>query len=251
MSHTHNVNRLLAALDPVAYRRLEPELERVRVARREVLFEPGERIRHVFFPESAVLVMVTLMENGDSIESGTVGREGAMWVSAIFGAPTMPCQTMVAIDGDVLKIDVGYLEREVNRDRNFRDVLSHYSHALLIHSMRATACNGLHSVAQRCARWILTTLDRVDPTDRFSITQEFLADLLGSARPTVTEIVNDMARSGAIRLNRGVITVGDRAELERTACECYEVIKAQFRLIGVKGPENLRAPADDWSTQTP
>lgn len=176
--------------------------------------------------------MVTLMANGDSIESGTVGREGAMWISAIFGAPTMPCQTMVAIDGAALKIDVEYLEQEVNRDRRFRDLLSHYSHALLIHSMRSTACNGLHSIAQRCARWILTPLDRVDPADRFSITQEFLADLLGASRPTVSDIVNDFARGGSIQLDRGIITIADRRGLERTTCECYEVIKAQFALLG-------------------
>jgi CRP-like cAMP-binding protein len=234
MVHTRNVNKLLRGLEPDAYRRLAPGLESVTLTQKEVLFQPGQHIRHVFFPETAVLVMVTLMENGDSIESGTVGREGAMWVSAIFGAPTMPCQTMVAIEGEALKIDVEDLEREVNSDQGFRDLLSHYSHALLIHSMRATACNGLHTVAQRCARWMLTTLDRVNPVERFSITQEFLADLLGASRPTVTDIVNEFARNGAIRLERGVITVADRSELERTTCECYEVIKAQFDLIGVR-----------------
>jgi CRP-like cAMP-binding protein len=228
MVHTRTENKLLTALAPEAFGRLRPALEHATLNRKDVLFEPGERIRHVFFPQTAVLVMLTLMENGDSIESGTVGREGAMWISAIFGAPTMPCQTMVAIDGDALKIDVEDLEREVNRDRQFRDLLSHYSHALLIHSMRSTACNGLHSVAQRCARWLLTTLDRVDPADRFSITQEFLADLLGASRPTVTDIVNDFARDGSIHLDRGVITIADRRRLERTTCECYEIIKAQF-----------------------
>jgi CRP-like cAMP-binding protein len=225
-------NKLLSALDTAALGRLESALQPAVLSRKQVLFKPGEHIRHVFFPETAVLVMVTLMANGDSIESGTVGREGAMWISAIFGAPTMPCQTMVAIDGDALKIDVGYLEHEVNRDRKFRDLLSHYSHALLIHSMRSTACNGLHSVAQRCARWILTTLDRVEPAHRFSITQEFLADLLGASRPTVTDIVNDFAEEGSIHLDRGTITIADRRLLERTACECYEVIKAQFAVLG-------------------
>ncbi|MBI4485151.1 MAG: Crp/Fnr family transcriptional regulator [Acidobacteria bacterium] len=155
-----------------------------------------------------------------------------MWISAIFGAPTMPCQTMVAIEGSALKIAVEDLEREVNRDRQLRDLFSHYSHALLIHSMRSTACNGLHTLTQRCARWILTTLDRVEPAERFSITQEFLAGLLGSSRPTLTEVVHSLAQAGAIRLNRGVITVADRRALERAVCECYEIIKEQFADVG-------------------
>src|SRR6266540_5023160 len=110
MARMRTQNKLLSALDADAFGRLQAVLQPATVNRGEVLFQPGEHIRHVFFPETAVLVMVTLMANGDSIESGTVGREGAMWISAIFGAPTMPCQTMVAIDGAALKIDVEYLE---------------------------------------------------------------------------------------------------------------------------------------------
>lgn len=232
MVSTRTANKLLAALDAPIYQRLLPHLEPVTLHQKQVLFEPGAHIRHVYFPETATIVLVTLMKNGDSIESGTVGREGATWISAIFGAPTMPCQTMISGEGEAQRIDVEYLEPAVNESHQVRNLFSHYSHALLIHSMRAGACNGLHSVHQRCARWMLTTLDRVEPSDRFAITQEFLAYLLGVSRPSVTQVMNDLSEQGGIRLNRGVITVTDRQRLEDVACECYDVIKEQFAHIG-------------------
>ena len=224
-------NKLLAAIDRDAFQRLLPHLEPVTLKRKQVLYEPGDHIRHVYFPETAVIVLVTIMKNGETIESSTVGREGATWISAVFGAPTMPCQTMVAIEGDALRIDVEPLEREIGQNEQVRDLLGHYSHALLIHAMRSTACNGLHTLDQRCARWILTTVDRVEPNDRLAITHDFLAYLLGASRQTVTMLMNDFAQKGYIDIDRGSITV-HRTRLERAACECYTIIKKQFAKIG-------------------
>jgi CRP-like cAMP-binding protein len=245
MVTTRSGNTLLAALDDQILQHLLPHLEPVALHQKQVLFEPGEHIRHVYFPDTATIALVTLMNNGDSIESGTVGREGATWISAIFGSPTMPCQTMIAVEGDAHRIDVEHLERAVNESRRVRDLFSHYSHALLIHSMRAGACNGLHTIHQRCARWMLTTLDRVEPIDRFAITQEFLAYLLGASRPTITQVMNDFSEQGAIRLNRGVITVTDRRRLESVTCECYDVIKEQFAHVGKMGTAASGAAAPD------
>lgn len=228
------MNKLLGAIDAAAFARLSPALDHVHIEHKQVLYRPGEKIRHVYFPESGVLVLVTVMENGASIESATVGREGATWISAISGAPTMPCQTMVAIDGVAFKLPVEALEAEVNRNRDLRDTLSHYSHALLIDTLRSTACNGLHTIEQRLARWILTTLDRIEPEGRFAITHEFLGYLLGTARPTVTVTVNDLMDAGYLESQRGLITVANRDGLERIVCECYGVIRENFRNLLAK-----------------
>jgi CRP-like cAMP-binding protein len=231
MVEIRTTNKLLSALDRYTFQRLLPYLEPVTLKRKQVLYEPGDHIRNVYFPETAVIVLVTIMANGETIESATVGREGVTWISAIFGAPTMPCQTVVAIEGDALKMEVERLEPEVGQNQQLRDLLGHYSHALLIHSMRSTACNGLHTLDQRCARWLLTTLDRVEPNDRLSITHDFVAYLLGASRQTITTLMNDFAQKDYIDIDRGSITV-HRARLERAACECYAIIKEQFAKIG-------------------
>ena len=224
-------NKVLAALEPGTFQRLLPHLEPVSLKRKQILYEPDAEIRHIHFPETCVIVLVTMMRGGETIESATVGREGATWMPALFGATTMPCQTMVAIDGDGLKIEVDLLKREISRNDHLHDLLSRYSNALLIHAMRSTACNGVHTLDQRCARWILTTLDRVEPNERFSITHDFLAYLLGASRQTVTTLMNEFDKRGYIKSDRGSITVPERTRLERATCECYSVIKEQFAKV--------------------
>jgi CRP-like cAMP-binding protein len=224
-------NKVLAALEPATFQRLLPHLEPVGLKRKQVLYEPDAEIRHIYFPETSVIVLVTMMQSGETIESATVGREGATWIPALSGGTTMPCQTMVAIDGDALRIDVDVLKREVNQNEHLRDLLTRYSNALLIHTVRSTACNGVHTLDQRCARWILTTLDRVEPNERFSITHDFLAYLLGASRQTVTTLINEFEKKGFIESDRGSITVPERTRLERAACECYGVIKEQFAKV--------------------
>lgn len=231
MVQIRTANKVLAALEPATFQRLLPQLEPVGLRRKQVLYEPDAEIRHIYFPETCVIVLVTMMQSGETIESATVGREGATWTPALTGATTMPCQTMVAIDGDALRVEVDLLKGELNHNEHFRDLLSRYSNALLIHAVRSTACNGVHTLDQRCARWILTTLDRVEPNERFSITHDFLAYLLGASRQTVTTLINEFGKRGYIESDRGSITVPERARLERAACECYTVIKEQFAKV--------------------
>ena len=113
----------------------------------------------------------------------------------------------------------------------FRDILTQYSHALLIHSMRMTGCTGLHTLEQRCSRWILTTLDRVSE-DRFSITHEFLAMLLGASRPSVSAVIEDFQRQGMLKIHRGSVVIGERDRLVGVACDCYEVIRRNYEQVG-------------------
>jgi CRP-like cAMP-binding protein len=188
-SKRQSVNQLLNSLAPAAFERLAKKLTRVTLRTKQVVYKPNEPIECVLFPENAVVCLMTLMSNGDTIEASTVGREGASWISASVGAPSMPCETIVVIEGTALSLPIADLDRELKENGHFRDVLTEYSHALLIASMRTSACNGLHGLQERCARWILMTLDRVD-SDRFAVTKEFLAQLLGTNRPTVSVLVS-------------------------------------------------------------
>jgi CRP-like cAMP-binding protein len=224
-------NKLIRALADPAYRRLAHKLQPTALTAKQVLYRPNEPIHAVYFPENSVICQMTVMKNGDTLETATVGLEGASWISASIGAPSMPCETIVAIGGDAHALGIDDLDREMQENEPFRDVLTQYSHALLIHSMRLTGCTGLHSLEQRCARWILTTLDRVD-ADRFAITHDFLAMLLGASRPSISLVIEQFESRGALHVQRGRLLLGDREVLVRASCDCYEVIRDNYRQVG-------------------
>src|SRR4029077_157455 len=226
-----SVNHLLNSLDPAAFERVAKKLKRVKLRTKEIVYKPNEPIDHVLFPENAVLCLMTVMSNGDTIEAATVGREGASWISASVGAPSMPCETIVVIEGTALRLPIADLNRELKENGHFRDVLTEYSHALLIASMRTSACNGLHGLQERCARWILMTLDRTD-TDRFHVTKEFLAQLLGTNRPTVSVLVSVFEKAGILKVDGRWVTLANRNRLKEAACECYDIIRANYDAVG-------------------
>lgn len=228
-------NKLLRLLKPPAYERLAPKLKPTILHAKQVLYRPNEPIHTIYFPDNAVICQMTVMRDGETLETGTVGLEGASWISASIGAPSMPCETIVAIGGDAHALDIGDLDLEMRENEHFRDVLTQYSHALLIHSMRMTGCTGLHTLEQRCARWILTTLDRV-PEDRFSITHEFLAMLLGASRPAVSVVIEDFQRGGMLSLESGRVLMGDRERLLSVSCDCYDVIRRNYEQVGRRVP---------------
>jgi CRP-like cAMP-binding protein len=229
--HVRPENRLLHALREDAYQRVAPKLRPAALHAKQILYRPNQAIREVYFPSSAVISQMTVMKNGDTLETATVGREGASWISASIGAPSMPCETIVVIGGDALALSVEDLDEEMKDNEHFRDLLTQYSHALLIHSMRMTGCTGLHSLPERCARWMLTTLDRV-PENRFSVTHEFLSMLLGSSRPSVSVVIEDFEKRGMLTPERGRVLVGNRERLLEVTCDCYEVIKQNYAQVG-------------------
>jgi CRP-like cAMP-binding protein len=224
-------NLLLRVLTQEAYDRLAPKLKPVTLHAQQVLYHPNQPIEAVYFPENAVICQMTVMANGDTMETATVGFEGASWISAHIGAQSMPCETIVAIGGNALTLDVHDLSHELADNEHFADVLTTYSHALLIHCMRLAGCAGLHSLEQRCARWILTAVDRVG-SDRFSVTHDFLAMMLGCRRPSVSTVVEKFEREGLVKMTRGVIILADREALARVACECYAIIKENYEQVG-------------------
>jgi CRP-like cAMP-binding protein len=224
-------NKLLRLLEPPAFQRLAPKLKAATLHTKQILYHPNQAIDIIYFPENAVICQMTVMKDGETLETGTVGLEGASWISASIGAPSMPCETIVAIGGAAHALGIDDLDLEMRENEPFRDVLTQYSHALLIHSMRLTGCTGLHTLEQRCARWILTTLDRVTE-GRFTITHEFLAMLLGTSRPSVSIVIEDFQHRGMLKVERGRVLIGDRTRLLSVSCDCYEVIKSNYEQVG-------------------
>lgn len=224
------LNSLLSTLDADGRNRFLSKMRLVELEAKQVLYRPDQRISEIYFPEDSVIAMLTVMENGATIESATVGREGASWISASFRSPTMPCQTMVAIAGQAYRVPAEVVEQEIRHNGEFHDTLSHYSHVLLVQTLRSTACNGLHTLEQRASRWMLLTLDRTD-LDHFVVTHEFLASLLGVQRPGVSQLVERFAARGILEIKRGSIRVANREKLRRMSCECYEIMKRQFATI--------------------
>jgi CRP-like cAMP-binding protein len=203
-------------------------LEPVHLDARQVLYAPVQHIREIYFPESCVVAMMTVMTDGSTIEAATVGREGASWISASLKSQRMPCETIVAITGRAHKVSSHIVEREIQENGRFHDALSEYAHALLIQTLRSAACNALHSIEQRCSRWMLMTLDRTDE-DSFAITHEFLASLLGVRRTSVSQLVERLAEDGTLDISRGQIRVADRRKLQRITCECYGIVKQYYQ----------------------
>ena len=230
MSGARPANRLLQVLKPAAYDRLSSKLHSVALSAKQILYKADQRIDRVYFPETAVISQLAVMSNGDTLETATVGLEGASWISARIGAPSMPCETVVVIGGEARTILIDDLSREMEENEHFADVLTRYSHALLVHSLRMTGCTGLHTLEQRCARWMLTTLDRVS-ADRFSATHEFLATLLGCSRPSASLIIEDFQHRGILQVERGRIIVVNRDALAEVSCECYEIIRNTYAQV--------------------
>jgi CRP-like cAMP-binding protein len=232
---SHGENQLMRHLDGEVMDRLYSKLTKVSLEPQQVLYHAEQPISDIYFPDTAVLCMLTIMRDGRSVESATVGNEGASWVSASLGAPTMPCQTMVAVGGKARRIHAKDVETEIRRNGLFHDLVSEYSHALLITSLRTGACNAIHSLTQRCARWMLGALDR-SASEQLVITHEFLAALLGCSRSVMTGTLGELENRGSIRTGRGKIEVIDPHVLRDAACECYSMLHDNF--------ETLRERAD-------
>jgi CRP-like cAMP-binding protein len=225
-------NRLLARLPPAEYQRLLPRLKLVPLELKHVLYEAGSAIDYAYFPNRGVVSALTVMEDGRAIEVATVGDEGMAGLPLLVGAKTTPNRVIVQVSGDAMRMGANVLMEEVSRDTPLRRLLVLYHSAFQVQVSQAVACNGLHSVHQRCCRWLLMTQDRAH-SDVFPMTHEFLAEMLGVRRSTVSEVLEPFQKKGLIRYNRGKCTVLDREGLKAGSCECYRRINEQFaRLFG-------------------
>jgi CRP-like cAMP-binding protein len=227
-------NQLLAAMPPKGFKVLEDDLEHVPLTLKKVLHERGRDITHVYFPTDGVVSMINEPGPAESVEIATIGREGMVGVPVILGAAAMPSVVFVQVPGEALRIKTASLVAAMNRDGDLRQLLLRYVLALMNQIAHSASCNRLHEVQERCARWLLLTHDRVSG-DSFPLTQEFLAQMLGVHRPTVSVAAGMLQKAGLIEYVRGTITIVDRKGLEAASCRCYKLITQEYdRLLNNK-----------------
>ncbi|MGB7926095.1 MAG: Crp/Fnr family transcriptional regulator [Pyrinomonadaceae bacterium] len=220
-------NRILAALPSEDYERLAAQLAPVEMAHGELFYEAGQRIKYVYFPNNLMTSLVSQMADGENVEVGVIGFEGMVGISVALGMERAPHETMAQIPGHALRLEAGVLMDEFNRGGMLQRLLLRYTHTLMIQMGQSAACNRLHTIEERLARWLLMCHDRVEGDD-LALTQEFISMMLGVRRAGITNAAVALQAEGFIKYRRGHITVIDRPALEEFACECYAVIKADF-----------------------
>jgi CRP-like cAMP-binding protein len=232
-------NRLLAQLPRTESRRLRSHLEVVSLSFKQVLYEPGEPAGQLYFPTRGVIALLAVMQDGTSVEVASVGREGMVGLAALLGDRTSSHRVLVQFPGDALRLRADVLDDWASRGDSLAQRLSCYIDNFLAHVAQMAACNALHSLEQRCCRWLLMTRDRLGD-DEFFLTHRFLAQMLGVRRAGVTEVAGSLQRKGLIRYRRGKVAIVDRPGLIKTSCECCRAI--QNMLAIEKGPILPRHP---------
>jgi CRP-like cAMP-binding protein len=223
-------NRLLDALSPRTLAGLQPHFETVPLETNKVLHQPGAKADYVFFPTSGVISIIVMTADGAAVETAMAGKEGMFSVSVVLEDDCPSQKALVQLGGSAIRMRSSQIEQAVAEDAEVRRVLLRYAQAILTTSAQAAACNRLHQLEQRCARWLLSARDRAE-SDTFHITHEFLATMLGVRRPGVTVAVQNFRDSGLIAYSHGTMSVLDRAGLEKASCECYQVIQDEFRRL--------------------
>ena len=223
-------NRLLHALPADDCHRLVPELEPVSHRLREFLIEPNQPLRFVYFPLAGIYSLVTAARNGALVEVATVGKEGMIGLPAFLGTETSTMMVFAQVPATAVRLPARTLRAETRDATALRTILQRYTQALFTHLAQSVLCNRIHPIRQRCARWLLMTHDRVE-VQPFPLTHEFLSQMLGVRRASVTEVVGALQDAGLIRYRQGQMTVLDRDGLERAACECYGIIAAEYERL--------------------
>jgi CRP-like cAMP-binding protein len=225
--HNPNRNHLLAALPAAEFGRLAPYLEPVAMRLGETIYEPGERLQHVYFPTTAIVSLLYIMESGASAEMAGVGNEGVLGISLFMGGETTPSSAVVQTAGHCYRLEARLLKEEFNRAALVQKLLLRYTQALVTQMTQTAACNRHHSIEQQLCRWLLLTLDRL-PSTELIMTHELVAGAFGVRRESITEAAGNLQRAGLIGYRRGHISVLERSGLEAGACECYAVVKKEF-----------------------
>ena len=225
-------NRLLAGLTSEELKRLHPHLEQVSLSHGQVIILPDEPIEFVYFPLNSLLSLVTLMEDGSTVEASSIGCEGMGGLPILLDAGTTPMRTLTQIPGKAVRIKAKIIKQEFDRGGALQKLLYRYIHTIIVIGSQSAACNRLHHIEARLCRWLLMSSDGVGST-QLPLTQEFLATMLGVRRAGVTEAASQLQSKGLIRYQRGYIQIIDTKSLETAACECYGIVKAEYdRLFG-------------------
>jgi CRP-like cAMP-binding protein len=220
-------NLLLAALPPAEWHRWQPMLEPVELPLGQVLYEPGRTLSHVYFPTTAIVSLLYVMEDGASAEIAVVGFEGIVGISLFMGGGSTPSRAVVQSAGLGYRLTAEVMKQEFNRAGPVLHLLLRYTQALITQMAQTAVCNRHHSLDRQLCRWLLLSLDRLDGNE-LSMTQELIANMLGVRREGVTEAALKLQKAGLIRYSRGRITVLDRPGLEERTCECYAVVKKEY-----------------------
>ena len=223
----HRQNRLLTALPGAVRDRWLSHLELVELPLGDVVYESGAALSHVYFPTTAIISLLYVMENGESAEIAVVGNEGIVGVSLFMGGNSTPSRAVVQSAGTGLRLQAKILEEEFNQGGPVLHLLLSYTQALLTQMAQTAVCNRHHSLDQQLCRWLLLSLDRLE-TNELVMTQELIANMLGVRREGVTESASRLQSAGLIRYARGRISVLDRVGLEKRTCECYAVVKKEY-----------------------
>ena len=220
-------NRLLARLAPDDRARLVRATQAVQLRTGQELIPAGAPVEVIHFPDTAVASVVATMHDGMPVEVATIGVEGFVGLAAFLGTESLPMTVLVQVPGDAHRMDVALFRQAVESTPRLAALIHRYIQGLVVQIAQTVACNRLHPVLERTARWLLQTSDRVG-RDEFRLTQEFLATMLGVHRPSVTVAAGKLQRAGCIRYHRGMVRITDRRGLEDVACECYGIIRAEF-----------------------
>jgi CRP-like cAMP-binding protein len=221
-------NRLLASLPNNEYRRLLPKLETVSLALKQRLYESLGAIDYVYFPLNGVVSIVAFMKDGTGIEVASVGNDGMVGLPVFLGAEKTPLVAFQQIAGESMRMRSDTFRKEIKRNSRFAAILDLYTQSLMVQIAQGNACNRAHSIAQRCARWLLMTHDRMERRQQFPITQEFLGQMLGVRRASVSEVCLALKKNNLIDYKRGIMNILNRKGLENRTCECYWVIRREI-----------------------
>jgi CRP-like cAMP-binding protein len=228
-------NRILNALTSPEYDSLSPHLDPINLSTGEVLYHPEQPITHVYFPNRGTVSLVSMFEDGASVEVGMVGNEGMFGVCVFLGSVSTPIEAVVQLPGDGMRMRADVLKREFQKGGQLQDLLLRYTQLFITQIAQTAACNRVHAVEGRLAKWLLMCQDRANSKD-LALTHEFIATMLGARRAGISEAANQLRSEGLINYRRGHVTVTDRDGLEAASCECYPLMKKEFgRLVGGNG----------------
>lgn len=220
-------NRLLNTLSSKLHESLSPHLQAVTLERGQCIYEPNQAITDLYFPLSCVISMIITMNDGRTAEAGILGSREMVGINAFLGDKTTQATYIAQIPGDALKIDVNIMIEKTNRNEEMRQILLRYVQVFIAQISQTAACNNLHSVEQRLARWLLEVQDRIQQKN-LKLTQEFVAEMLGARRSRVTQTAQKLQEKELIRYHRGNIEILDLPQLEAASCECFRTIKQQY-----------------------
>jgi CRP-like cAMP-binding protein len=220
-------NRLIAALPDAEWQRWLPHLEQVEMPLGQVLYESGDTLSHVYFPTTAIVSLLYVMESGASAEIAVAGNEGLVGISLFMGGESTPSRAVVQSSGHGFRLIAQVVKEEFNRAGPVMHLLLRYTQALITQMAQTAVCNRHHSLDQQLCRWLLLSLDRLQG-NRLDMTQELIANMLGVRREGVTEAALNLQKAGLIHYARGHISVLDRKGLESRSCECYGVVKKEY-----------------------